>query len=149
MDNASFLKRIQFQHLIKHNIALCAIEYQGHGRSDGINALVPKWENLVEDAHEYVAHVTSTKFRDVKKIFLMGESMGGAVAYDVITKYPDVYDGVIFAAPMVKVLVTPPPFVVAIFEYIVGHPGTLNMLSHLPWAPTRGDMPHLSFKDKR
>ena len=149
MDNASFLKRIQFQRFVRRNIAVCTIEYEGHGRSDGINALVPKWENLVEDAHEYFVHVTSTKFRDVKKIFLMGESMGGAVAYDVISKYPDVYDGVIFAAPMVKILVTPPPFVVAIFEYIVGHPGTLNILSHLPWAPSRGDMPHLSFKDKR
>ncbi|KAL3816952.1 hypothetical protein ACHAXA_001780 [Cyclostephanos tholiformis] len=148
MDNVSFLKRIQFQRFARRNIAVCMIEYEGHGRSDGINALIPRWENLVEDAHDYFRHVTREKFPNVRRVFLMGESMGGAVAYDIMSRHRDSYDGAIFAAPMVKILVTPPPFVVALFERIVGHPGTLNALSHLPWAPSRGDMPHLSFKDK-
>jgi acylglycerol lipase len=80
----------------------------------------------------------------------MGESMGGAVVYDIMmsAERRGTYDGVIFVAPMVKILVAPPQWVVDVFERVVGHPGTLNFLSTMPWAPSRGDMPHLSFKDK-
>ncbi|KAL3809412.1 hypothetical protein ACHAXA_009156 [Cyclostephanos tholiformis] len=131
MDNVSFLKRIQFQRFFRRNIAVCIIEYEGHGRSDGINALA---------AHNYFRHVTREKFPNVKRVFLMGESMGEAVAYDIMSRHRDSYDGAIFAAPMVKILVTPPPFVVALFERIVGH--------SIPEPPSRGNMPRLSFKDK-
>ncbi|KAL3800223.1 hypothetical protein ACHAW5_009230 [Stephanodiscus triporus] len=148
MDNVSFLKRIQFRRFVREGIAVVAIEYEGHGRSDGPNALVPKWEDLVTDAHEYFVHATTTRFPNVSRRFLMGESMGGAVAYDIINDHPDTYDGVIFAAPMVKILVTPPSWVVDVFERVVGRPGTINVLSRMPWAPSPGDVPHLSFKDK-
>ena len=149
MDNASFLKRMQFQRFVREGIAVTTIEYEGHGRSDGPNALVSKWEDLVGDAHEYFSQLTRRKFPD-KKAFLMGESMGGAVVYDIMSSEHrrDAYDGVIFVAPMVKILVAPPQWVVDAFERVVGHPGTLNFLSTMPWAPSRGDMPHLSYKDK-
>ena len=149
MDNASFLKRVQFQRFVREGIAVVTIEYEGHGRSDGSNALVSKWEDLVGDAHKYFSQLTRRQFPD-KKTFLMGESMGGAVVYDIMSSVErrGAYDGVIFVAPMVKILVAPPQWVVDVFERVVGHPGTLNFLSTMPWAPSRGDMPHLSFKDK-
>ena len=149
MDNTSFLKRIQYQRFVKRGIAVIMIEYEGHGRSDGTNALIPCWTNLVKDSHSYFSHIISKspKFSG-KKIFLMGESMGGAVAFDIMMQHRKFYEGVIFAAPMVKILVTPPSWVVRLFYKVVGKPGSVSRLSVLPLAPSRGDIPDLSFKDK-
>ena len=85
--------------------------------------------------------------------------MGGAVVYDIITQYPQCYTGVIFVAPMVKILVTPSPWVVSLFELLVGNGDSSsstnggfgstiqNWICTLPYAPSKGDMPQLSFKD--
>ena len=74
MDNSSFLKKIHYQRFDKKSIALDMIEYEGHGRSDGPNALIPSFDTMVGDAHKYFNEITRTKFQG-KKVFLMGESM--------------------------------------------------------------------------
>ena len=147
MDNSSFLKRIQYQRFVKKGIAVAMIEYEGHGRSDGPNGLIPSFDTMVEDAHQYFNEITNNKFAG-KRVFLMGESMGGAVAYDIINQYPDEYEGVIFAAPMVKISIAPPQFVVDMFYKIVGEPGSVSPLTIMPLSPSKGDIPDLSFKDK-
>ena len=78
------------------------IEYEGHGRSDGPNALIPCWDTLLGDVQKYFTFITQSKFPGKKK-FLIGESMGGALAYDIITRHRSDYDGVIFVAPMCKI----------------------------------------------
>ena len=70
MDNSSFLKRIQYQRFVKKGIAVAMIEYEGHGRSDGPNGLI---------SHQYFNEITNNKFAG-KRVFLMGESMGGALS---------------------------------------------------------------------
>ena len=49
---------------------------------------------------------------------------------------------------MVKISIAPPQFVVNLFYKIVGDPGTVSPLTILPLAPSKGDIPDLSFKDK-
>ena len=147
MDNASLLNRIEYQRMVKKGLAVVMIEYEGHGRSDGPNALIPCWDTLVGDVHKYFTHITQTKFPRKKK-FLMGESMGGAVAFDTMLNHRSEYDGVIFAAPMLKIAVVPPDWVVKLFYKIVGDPGTVTPLSFLPVAPLKGNIADLAFKDK-
>lgn len=65
-----------------------------------------------------------------------------------MSRHSSEYEGVIFAAPMVKISIAPPSWVVDIFYKIVGEPGTVSPLSIMPWAPSKGDIPDLSFKDK-
>jgi len=133
--------------MVKKGLAVVMIEYEGHGRSDGPNALIPCWDTLVGDVHKYFTHITQTKFPRKKK-FLMGESMGGAVAFDTMLNHRSEYDGVIFAAPMLKIAVVPPDWVVKLFYKIVGDPGTVTPLSFLPVAPLKGNIADLAFKDK-
>lgn len=123
------------------------IEYEGHGRSDGPNGLIGCWETLLGDVQKYFTEITETKFPGKKK-FLIGESMGGAIAYDIISRHPSDYEGVIFVAPMCKISISPPQWVVNVFYTIVGDPGTVNPLNIMPLAPSKGDIPDLSFKDK-
>ncbi|KAL7520644.1 hypothetical protein ACHAWX_005361 [Stephanocyclus meneghinianus] len=147
MDNSSFLKRIEYQRFVKKGFAVVMIEYEGHGRSDGLNALIPCWNTMIQDVEQYFDFITRTKFAGKKK-FLMGESMGGAAVFDLMNRNRSSYEGVIFVCPMCKVLNTPPGWVVNIFEYIVGAPGSVNSFSVMPIAPSKGDLSFLSFKDK-
>ena len=147
MDNPSFLKRIHYQRFVKKGLAVVMIEYEGHGRSDGPYALIPCWQTLLGDVQQYFTYITRMKFPGKKK-FLMGESMGGAVAYELMSRHRSNYAGVIFVAPMLKISIAPPDWVVSLFEKIVGDPGTVSPLSIMPLAPSKGDIPDLSFKDK-
>jgi len=147
MDNVSFLKRVEYQRFVKQGFAVVMIEYEGHGRSDGPNALISNWENLLKDVQGYFDNVTRTKYPGKKK-FLMGESMGGAVAFDLMSRYKKDYAGVIFVCPMCKIMNVPPKIVVDLFEFISGAPGTVNSFNVMPIAPSKGNIPELSFKVK-
>lgn len=147
MDNASFLKRMHYQRFVKKGFAVAMIEYEGHGRSDGPNALIPSWDTMVGDVEKYYSSITKSKFAGKKK-FLMGESMGGAVAYDIMSRNRSEYEGAIFIAPMIKILTKPPKTVVDLFYKIVGDPGTVSALTIMPIAPSKGDLAEKSFKDK-
>lgn len=147
MDNISFLKVIHYQRFVKRGIAVVMIDYEGHGRSDGPNCLIPCWETLLGDVQQYFSFITSTKFPG-KKTFLLGESMGGAIAYDIISRHRSDYDGVIFVAPMIKISIAPPAWVVDVFYRIVGAPGSVSAFNIMPFAPSKGNIVDLSFKDK-
>ena len=148
MDNSSFLKRIEYQRFVEKGFAVVMIEYEGHGRSDGPNTLIPCWHTMITDVEQYFDEIAREKFPDKKK-FLMGESMGGAIVYDIMNRNRSSYEGVIFVSPMCKVLNTPPEWVVKIFEAIVGPSGSVNSFSYMPIAPSKGSIPDLSFKDKK
>ena len=147
MDNVSFLKRVEYQRFVKKGFAVVMIEYEGHGRSDGVNTFIPCWDTMIGDVEQYFHEVTEEKFPNKKKL-LMGESMGGAVAYDVMSRNRDEYDGVIFVCPMVKISIAPPKIVVNTLRTLLGKSGTVNALSMLPITPSKGNIPQLSFKNK-
>eukprot|EP00984_Skeletonema_dohrnii_P038445 scaffold41685_cov161-Skeletonema_dohrnii-CCMP3373.AAC.1 len=147
MDNVSFLKRVEYQRFVKKGFAVVMIEYEGHGRSDGANTFIPCWDTLIGDVEQFFREVTEDKFASKKK-FIMGESMGGAVAFDVMSRNREEYEGVIFVCPMVKISIAPPKIVVNTLRALLGEPGTVNAFSMLPVAPSKGNIPHLSFGNK-
>jgi len=148
-DNPSFLKRMEYQRFVKAGFAVVMIEYEGHGRSDGPNALIPCFDTLLNDVHAYFKHIVETEF-PTKKKFLMGESMGGAVAYSLIQNHGDFYDGVILVAPMVKIQIAPPDWITNILSCLLGKSGTVDSFTILPIAPSKGgDIASLSFRDEK
>lgn len=71
-DQASFVKRVEYQRLVRQGIAVVAMDYEGHGRSDGPLGLIADWDLLIDDTSTFFNQVTQQRFPD-KKIFLMGE----------------------------------------------------------------------------
>lgn len=71
-DNSSYYKRIEYKRLLHSGIAVVTIEYEGHGRSDGLLSYIPSWKDLIDDTSEYFKEVIEEKFPG-KKCFLMGE----------------------------------------------------------------------------
>uniref|UniRef100_A0A7S1B464 Serine aminopeptidase S33 domain-containing protein n=2 Tax=Corethron hystrix TaxID=216773 RepID=A0A7S1B464_9STRA len=149
-DNPYNLTRWAYRLLVYAGYAMVILEYEGHGRSDGLLGFIPSWDLLVDDAVTHFRNVLK-KERDFrqKKCFLVGESMGGAVCFSSYLKCPNFWDGIIFVAPMCKISeeVKPPQWVIDLLLKIIGPSGSINFFGKLPLSPS-SDYDELIFKDK-
>ena len=148
-DNASHTKRRELMLLVEQGIAVLMIDYEGHGHSDGRLGLLPNWDTMTNDVHSYFQSVSKSDQRfDGLKMFLLGESMGGAVAHTIIHQHPQDYAGVVFQAPMCKISkdMLPPNWVIELLGKLTGPSGTVSALGYLPIAPSKGDLRLLTFK---
>ena len=145
-DCVSFQKQVETQRLVEKGIAFVAIEYEGHGRSDGPFGLINDFNLLVEDVACFFQDI-ARKFPG-KPRFLMGESMGGAVAFLLQQKLPSFFRGVVFVCPMCKISedMLPPQWVIDFLIWLIGPSGgSTNLLGYLPIAPAKqslGDVAH-------
>lgn len=148
IDNPSYSKAPELAYLCHTGgFAIILIEYEGHGQSDGALGLVKDWDTLVEDVYLYFQETLSTRFPG-STAFLMGESMGGAVAYTMIQKYPELFRGIVLMCPMCKIApnMVPAPWIVSLFRKLAGPTGTATPIGCLPVAPSKGDLQKLAFK---
>jgi alpha-beta hydrolase superfamily lysophospholipase len=91
-DNISYMKLLEFQRFVSRGIAMVAIEYEGHGLSDGLFGYMEDWNHVIDDVASYFTDVIQrNQFLQNKPTFLMGESMGGAIAYDVYHRIPHLF----------------------------------------------------------
>uniref|UniRef100_A0A7S4LH98 Serine aminopeptidase S33 domain-containing protein n=1 Tax=Eutreptiella gymnastica TaxID=73025 RepID=A0A7S4LH98_9EUGL len=86
---------------VAHNFAVYAMDQQGHGRSDGDRGVVHDYMNWVDDLEAYIQTIAS-KHKDVP-MFLLGHSMGGAVALKLASQNPGCWKGVLLSAPMFQI----------------------------------------------
>jgi acylglycerol lipase len=102
--------------LAQAGYAVFGLDVEGHGKSDGLQAYIPSFNNIVDDTISYFKSVREREEYKNKARFLYGESMGGAVVLYIHWKEPQEWNGAILIAPMCKIAekVKPPPLVVAI-----------------------------------
>ncbi|XP_058099011.1 caffeoylshikimate esterase-like isoform X2 [Magnolia sinica] len=93
--------------LAKAGFAVYGIDYEGHGKSSGLEGYVPSFDDLVNDCSDYFTSVCEKKENKKKLKYLLGESMGGAVALLLHRKKPKYWDGAVLVAPMCKVRSNP------------------------------------------
>ncbi|KAL8166793.1 hypothetical protein V2J09_008292, partial [Rumex salicifolius] len=88
----------------------------GHGKSEGLHGFIPSFDELLEDYSLHYTDICEEEENAKKKRFIMGESMGGAVALRLHRKMPGFWDGVVLVAPMCKIKenVKPSPLVLSI-----------------------------------
>ncbi|XP_042512601.1 caffeoylshikimate esterase-like isoform X2 [Macadamia integrifolia] len=89
--------------LAKKGFAVYGIDYEGHGKSAGLKAYIPKFEDLVNDCSNHFTSISEKTENRRKLRFLLGESMGGALALLLHQKMPNYWDGAILVAPMCKI----------------------------------------------
>ncbi|CAO2198042.1 unnamed protein product [Urochloa humidicola] len=124
--------------------AVYAMDYPGFGLSYGLHGYIASFDGMVDHVIEQYARIRGMK--EVRELphFLLGQSMGGAVALKVHLKQQKEWDGVLLVAPMCKISedVTPPAPVLK----------ALNILSCLlPEAKLfpQKDIGDLAFRDPR
>ncbi|XP_058099013.1 caffeoylshikimate esterase-like isoform X4 [Magnolia sinica] len=106
--------------LAKAGFAVYGIDYEGHGKSSGLEGYVPSFDDLVNDCSDYFTSVCEKKENKKKLKYLLGESMGGAVALLLHRKKPKYWDGAVLVAPMCKIA-----------DELKPHPIVINILNKL------------------
>lgn len=71
-DNASHLSRLANIRLVRQGFAVVAVEYEGHGRSDGPSGLIYDWDLTVGDVTAFFEETMLRRFAGMS-VFLMGE----------------------------------------------------------------------------
>ncbi|XP_021617320.1 caffeoylshikimate esterase [Manihot esculenta] len=112
--------------LAKEGYAIYGIDYEGHGKSAGLDGYVENMDNVIDDCSAHFTGICEKEENRKKMRYLLGESMGGAVALLLHFKKPEFWDGAIFAAPMCKIADDMRP-----------HPMVINVLTKLTtYIPT-------------
>jgi alpha-beta hydrolase superfamily lysophospholipase len=87
------------ERLAERGHAVHALDHRGHGRS-GSGAYVDRLDNAVADLHR-LAGLASDGYPDTP-VFLLGHSMGGAVALAYAFRHQAELDGLVLSAPLAK-----------------------------------------------
>ncbi|CAM0950603.1 unnamed protein product [Alopecurus aequalis] len=104
--------------LAKAGFAVHGVDYEGHGKSSGLQGYISCLNDVVGDCSTYFASVCEKEEHRGKRKFLLGESMGGAIALMLHRKEPTFWDGCILVAPMCKIVddMKPAPIVITILS---------------------------------
>ncbi|XP_047162958.1 caffeoylshikimate esterase-like [Vigna umbellata] len=89
--------------LSQAGFAMFGIDYEGHGKSEGVPGLVMDFDSVIDDCFQHFSTISEKAEYKNKMRILMGESMGGAVALLLHRKEPQFWDGAILVAPMCKI----------------------------------------------
>lgn len=87
--------------LVRHGYGVYALDHRGHGRSQGRRAQIDRMAYVVDDLHTFVGLVRSEQ--PAKPQFLLGHSVGGAVAVNYALEHPDELAGLVLSAPAVVI----------------------------------------------
>mmetsp|Transcript_28892 Transcript_28892/g.56716 ORF Transcript_28892/g.56716 Transcript_28892/m.56716 type:complete len:365 (+) Transcript_28892:15-1109(+) len=143
-DSSSWMPSITATKLAQSGYAVHSLDYEGHGKSDGILAFIPNFDSLIQDCYDHFSQVKNyyTDQQPSLKFFVWGESMGGAVALLLSKRHPDLVSGVILASPMCKIAddVKPPAAAIATLRAIA------KVFPQAPITPSASVL-HLCFKD--
>jgi acylglycerol lipase len=91
--------------LAERGYATYAPDHRGHGRSAGPRAYIDRMDNVVADL-DRVVDLAAAAHPDVP-LFLLGHSMGGAVALSYALEHQDKLDGLVLSAPLAALEAAP------------------------------------------
>ncbi|CAL5186558.1 unnamed protein product [Lathyrus oleraceus] len=101
-DTCTFYFEGVARKLASSGFGVFAIDYPGFGLSDGLHGYIPSFENLVNDVIEHFSKIKEQVEYQHLPRFLLGESMGGAVALKIHFKQLNGWDGAALIAPLCK-----------------------------------------------
>ena len=97
--------RYAAEFLVEAGYAVVAVDFPGHGMSEGLRGYLESAETVLNDGEAMVEYATALYKNFNLKLFLAGSSMGGAIALSVAQTVPTVA-GVVLLAPMLKLNVS-------------------------------------------
>ncbi len=83
--------------LVDNGFAVYALDHRGHGRSEGEQVNVKVFSEYINDLSRFVEILRQQNPN--KKRFLLGHSMGGTMAAQMVIEHPHQVDGLILSAP--------------------------------------------------
>jgi acylglycerol lipase len=95
------------RHLTARGLALYGLDHRGHGRSEGPRANIERFAYVVADLATLIAAIRAAD--PSRPLFLLGHSMGGAVALSYALQNPTLLDGLVLSAPLLATDPKVPP----------------------------------------
>lgn len=141
-DTCTFFFEGEARKFASSGYGVFAMDFPGFGLSEGLHCYIPSFDALVDDVVEHYSKIVEKpEFCDLPR-FLMGQSMGGAVALKVHLKQPDFWNGAVLVAPMCKIAddVVPPW---AVKQFLVGMAKVLPTYKLVP----QKDLADMAFRE--
>jgi len=88
-------------HFVPEGYAVYGLDHRGHGRSDGLRGYVERFSDFLDDIKTFF-DVVRREHSDTK-IFLVGHSMGGAIATAYTVDHQDELAGLLLSGAYLKV----------------------------------------------
>ncbi|ABQ43485.1 monoglyceride lipase [Tanapox virus] len=88
--------------LTKINISVFSHDHVGHGKSQGKRLSVTSFNVYIQDVIQHV-NIFKKSYPNVP-MYILGHSMGSAIAILISVKYPNIFDGIILLSPMINFL---------------------------------------------
>lgn len=95
---AEHLERYQplASYLVGEQVAVYAVDHRGHGKSEGERANVRVFREYIDDLKRFIEQLRE-QHQGLPR-FLLGHSMGGVIAAQMVLEYPLVLDGLLLSA---------------------------------------------------
>jgi len=78
-----------YRRALEHRISVFAMTHQGHGKSYGDRGVVSSFSDYANDQVAFIKYIIEQRNIEHKPIFLMGHSLGSAIATDIFRSYPN------------------------------------------------------------
>ncbi|XP_024980655.1 caffeoylshikimate esterase [Cynara cardunculus var. scolymus] len=143
-DTCTFFFEGIARKLASSGFGVLAMDLPGFGLSEGLHGFIPSFSSLVDDVIEHYSKIKENpELRDLPR-FLLGQSMGGAVALKVHLKQPEFWNGAILVAPMCKIAddVVPPW---AVKQFLIGVAKVLPKSKLVP----QKDLADMAFREPK
>ncbi|CAI5971342.1 unnamed protein product [Closterium sp. NIES-65] len=123
--------------------AVFGVDYEGHGKSDGLRCSFRSVEHLVDDCCAFFASVKAKAECSGLPSFVYGESLGGAIAMTVALRDPDSWTGLVMVSPMLRIKEELQPSWAALQVLRV----LATIIPDSAFVATKGDLIRLSCRD--
>ncbi len=82
------------------DFSIYSLDLKGFGKSEGTRGHIDSFKTYYKDIAELA--IKAKKENPGKKIFLIGESMGGLISFNIGGIYPELFSGIILISPAFK-----------------------------------------------
>ncbi|ONI23884.1 hypothetical protein PRUPE_2G213900 [Prunus persica] len=139
----SWFVQLTAVHFAKSGFAVCAIDHQGHGFSDGLVAHIPDINPVVDDCISFFDSFRARHAPPNLPAFIYAESLGGAIALLITLRQGSgAWNGLILNGAMCGISAKiKPPWPLEHLLFLVA-----AVIPTWRVVPTRGSLPDLSFK---
>jgi len=87
-----------FNRLVPAGFSTWALDFRGHGRSEGKKGHIDNFDQFVLDLKKLI-EIARENGQDTAKLFLLGHSMGGLIALNYTERFSETIDGVVASSP--------------------------------------------------
>ncbi|CAI5503265.1 unnamed protein product [Closterium sp. Naga37s-1] len=135
-SSCSWMMQLTAARFASEGFAVFGVDYEGHGKSDGLRCSFRSVEHLVDDCCAFFASVKAKSDFAGLPSFVYGESLGGAITMTVALRNPDSWTGLVMVSPMLRIKEELQPSWAALQALRV----LATIIPDSAFVPTKGDL---------